>query len=33
LSLGFLSRANTLSIAVARSDEKTGMYVRAGFLF
>lgn len=33
LSLGFLSRANTISLAVARSDERTGFYMRAGFLF
>lgn len=33
LSLGFLSRANTVSIAVAKSDEKTRIYVRGGFLF
>jgi hypothetical protein len=33
LSLGFLSRANTISLAVAKSDERTGFYFRAGFLF
>ncbi|HEV8125370.1 MAG TPA: BamA/TamA family outer membrane protein [Gemmatimonadales bacterium] len=33
ISLGFLSRANTVSLAVAKSDEKTGFYFRAGFLF
>ena len=26
-------RANTLSIAVARSPERTGVYLRAGFMF
>ena len=26
-------RANTLSIAVARSPERTGVYFRAGFMF
>jgi hypothetical protein len=30
---GFLSRANTLSLAVAASDERTSFYVRAGFGF
>lgn len=29
----FLSRANTLTIAAARSPERTGIYVRAGFGF
>ena len=33
LSLGFLRSANTLTIAVANSEERTGVYVRAGFLF
>jgi len=33
LSLGFLSPANTISLAVAKSDEKTSFYARAGFLF
>jgi hemolysin activation/secretion protein len=31
--LSFLERANTLSLAVARSEERTGLYVSAGFLF
>jgi hypothetical protein len=31
--LSFLGRANTLSVAVARSPERTGAYVRAGFAF
>jgi len=29
----FISRANTLSLAVARSDERTGVYATAGFMF
>jgi hypothetical protein len=29
----FLSRRNTLSIAVATSEERTGLYVDAGFMF
>lgn len=29
----FLSRANTLSLAVARGEERTGFYMRAGFGF
>jgi hypothetical protein len=33
LWLSFLDRASTLSVAVARSDEETGVYVRGGFLF
>lgn len=33
LSLGFFQAINTLTIAVATSDERTGVYVRAGFLF
>lgn len=33
ISLGFLQAANTLTVAVATSDERTGVYVRAGFLF
>jgi hypothetical protein len=33
ISLAFLQRANTLTVAVASSDERTGVYVRAGFLF
>jgi hypothetical protein len=31
--IGFLSRANTLSVALAASDERTGVYVQAGFGF
>jgi hypothetical protein len=31
--LSFLSPANTVSIAVAKSEERTGVYVRAGFGF
>jgi hypothetical protein len=31
--LSFLSPANTLSIAVAQSSERTGVYLRAGFVF
>jgi len=30
---GFLSRANTLSVALAVSEERTGVYVQAGFGF
>lgn len=33
LWFAFLNRANTVSIAVARSDERTAVYVRAGFLY
>jgi hypothetical protein len=33
LSLGFLSRANTLSVALAVSDEHTRVYAQAGFGF
>jgi outer membrane translocation and assembly module TamA len=29
----FISRANTLSVAVAGSKERTGLYVNAGFMF
>lgn len=29
----FLRRANTLSVAVARSEERTGVYLSAGFMF
>jgi hypothetical protein len=29
----FLSRRNTLSLAVAKSEERTGLYVDAGFMF
>jgi hypothetical protein len=29
----FLNRHNTLSLAVARSEERTGFYVSAGFMF
>ncbi len=31
--LSFLSPANTMSLALARSSERTGVYLRAGFLF
>jgi hemolysin activation/secretion protein len=33
LSLGFLEAVNTLTIAVVTSDERTGVYARAGFMF
>jgi hypothetical protein len=33
LSLAFLDRAHTLSVAVASSEERTGVYVQAGFGF
>ena len=33
VSLAFLSRAHTLSLAVASSEERTGVYVQAGFGF
>ncbi|MFQ5550929.1 MAG: hypothetical protein ACE5FJ_06805, partial [Gemmatimonadales bacterium] len=33
LWISFLNRANTLSIGVAHSEERTGVYVRSGFLF
>ncbi len=33
LSIGFLNAANTVTVAVANSEERTGVYVRAGFLF
>jgi len=33
LWLGFLSRANTLSVAVAASEERTRLYLQAGFGF
>ncbi len=29
----YLNRKNTLSVAVAKSDERTGVYFRAGFIF
>jgi hypothetical protein len=29
----FLNRANTVTVTVARSDERTGVYVRGGFAF
>lgn len=29
----YLNRRNTLSVAIADSDERTGVYVRAGFMF
>ncbi len=31
--ISFLSRANTLSMAVSRGEERTGLYVKAGFGF
>lgn len=31
--LSFLSPANTMSVAVARSSERTGLYLQAGFFF
>jgi hypothetical protein len=31
--IAFLSRANTLSVAVARSEERTGVYLQAGFAY
>jgi hypothetical protein len=33
LSFGVFRRVNTLTVAVATSEERTGVYVRAGFLF
>ena len=33
LSFGVFRSANTLTVAVANSEERTGVYVRAGFLF
>jgi hypothetical protein len=33
ISLAYLNRANTLSVAVARGEEHTGVYVQAGFGF
>jgi hypothetical protein len=33
LWFAYLNRRNTLSVAVANSDERTGLYVRAGFMF
>jgi hypothetical protein len=33
LWFAYLNRRNTLSVAVANSDERTGVYVRAGFMF
>lgn len=33
ISLGFLTRANTMTFAVARSDERTALYISAGFLY
>ncbi len=31
--LSFIERVNTISVAVARSEERTGVYVGAGFGF
>jgi hypothetical protein len=33
LWLAFLDRAYTVSVAAASSDERTGVYVQAGFAF
>jgi len=33
VSLAYLNRANTLSLAVARGEEQTGVYLQAGFGF
>jgi hypothetical protein len=33
LWLGFLSRANTVSAAIAASQERTRLYIQAGFGF
>jgi hemolysin activation/secretion protein len=33
LWFAYVDRANTVTVAVARSDEQTGLYVRAGFPF
>ncbi|MEO8199057.1 MAG: BamA/TamA family outer membrane protein [Gemmatimonadota bacterium] len=33
VSLGFLARTNTMTVAIARSDERTVLYIRAGFLY
>jgi hypothetical protein len=33
LWFAFLNRVNTLTIAAARSAERTGIYVRAGFAY
>jgi hypothetical protein len=33
LSFGVFRAVNTLTVAVATSEERTGLYVRAGFLF
>jgi hypothetical protein len=33
LWFAYLNRRNTLSVSVANSDERTGVYVRAGFMF
>lgn len=33
ISLSFLNRANTVSLAVARGEERTGVYFQAGFGF
>jgi Omp85 superfamily domain len=33
VSLSFFQRVNTLTVAVATSEERTGVYIRAGFLF
>jgi hypothetical protein len=33
LWFAYIERSNTVTIAVARSAERTGFYLRAGFLF
>jgi outer membrane protein assembly factor BamA len=33
ISLGFLTRANTLTVAVSSTDERTALYIRAGFMY
>ncbi|MEO8296161.1 MAG: BamA/TamA family outer membrane protein [Gemmatimonadota bacterium] len=33
VSLGFLTRKNTVTFTVARSDEITSLYIRAGFMY
>jgi len=31
--LSFIDRRNTLSVAIANGDDRTGVYIRSGFLF
>jgi hypothetical protein len=33
LWIGLLSRANAIALTIAKSDERTAFYVRAGFSF